>query len=510
MKDKGGNIEQELPSPSFVLPRRSLANLDPVPTLLSRVRSELSADFGGRPLWVSRAPGRLDVMGGIADYTGSLVCEMPLDRAAAVAVTGRDDPVVQVFSFNLLDEHKPFTLRIPAAALATHSAEALRREFAEPGRRWAAYLVGCLFVLQEQGVLNFRKAAAGLSIAAYSTVPMGAGVSSSAAVEVAAMMAVVAYFGMSSISAHPPFGNDDPVRFAALCQQVENRIVGAPCGIMDQVTSCYGKPGELLRMVCQPHELQRSLAVPAGVRFLGINSNVKHSVAGGQYGLTRCAAFMAHRVILEEMRRMGEAAGRGLVADPMGGYLANLDPEDYKQFFRPRLPETIRGARFLDAYRGTIDTATTVQPDVDYHVQRAADHHVLEARRVRQFAEALEQANAAPPGTRDQGKWLDRAGHLMYASHLSYTNDAMLGAPECDLLVQLVREREKLGLYGAKITGGGSGGTVAVLADVGARADGALADVMAEYAKQTGLKPEAFTGTSPGAWHVGTQMVSAG
>src|SRR5215212_1565448 len=123
----------------------TLLDLDPVPTLLKRVRGELAADFGGgRPVRVSRAPGRLDVMGGIADYTGSLVCEMPLDRAAAVALQERQDREVQVFSFNLLDEHKPFTLRIPLDAIATAKLEDLRREFAEPGRGWAGYLVGCL------------------------------------------------------------------------------------------------------------------------------------------------------------------------------------------------------------------------------------------------------------------------------------------------------------------------------------------------------------------------------
>src|SRR5688572_16476561 len=159
MKDKDGKTEQHAPS--------SLAALDPVPTLLSRARSELFADFGGGPpVCVSRAPGRLDVMGGIADYTGSLVCEMPLDRAAAVALTPRDDGNVQVFSFNLYDEHKPFTFRMPVRALAEHPAEVLRREFAEPGRRWAAYMVGCLAVLQGRGLVDVRKdpAAAALNI----------------------------------------------------------------------------------------------------------------------------------------------------------------------------------------------------------------------------------------------------------------------------------------------------------------------------------------------------------
>src|SRR5205823_3424477 len=101
---------------------------------------------------------------------------------------------------------------------------------------------------------------------------------------------------------------------------------------------------------------------------------------------------------------------------------------------------------------------------------------------------------------------LDRAAHLMYASHQSYTMDAMLGAPECDLLVQLVRQRERSGLYGARITAGGSGGTVAVLAETSQSADAAIADVMQEYDKQTGRTPELFEGSSQGAWHLGTAL----
>ena len=477
-----------------------LLRLEPVPTLLARLRAELSADFGaGRPVRVSRAPGRLDVMGGIADYTGSMVCEYPLDRAAAVAVTPRDDRDLQVFSFNLLDEHKPFTLRIPFDALANQPPDVLRREFDQPGRKWAAYVAGCLVALQ----IHHRALAGaprGMNVAVYSTIPFGAGVSSSAAVEVAATINFRDHFQIDALS--------EGTALAAQCQWAENHVVGAPCGIMDQVASCLGEPGKLLRMVCQPHGLLPPLALPAGVRVVGINSNVRHDVGGPAYARTRCAAFMGHRIILETMREMGAATGRPLVGDPMTGYLANLNPDDYKQLFRPHVPEAIRGRTFLDRYGPTIDPATAVEPDVDYAVQHATDHHVLEARRVRNFADAIERAGAEAPRTREQGKWLDRAGHLMYASHLSYTNDAMLGAPECDLLVRLVRDREPAGLYGAKITGGGSGGTVAILADAGDRAGAALTEIMNEYRRETGREPELFDGTSPGAWHVGTALTT--
>ena len=476
-----------------------LRDLEPVPELLRRVRAELSVDFPhGRSLRVSRAPGRLDVMGGIADYTGSLVCEMPLDRAAAIALSERDDRQVQVFSFNLLDEHKPFTLRMPIDAIATSTLDSLRRELAEPGRGWAGYLIGCLFILHEQKLIDLRDPRhGGLNLALLSTVPMGAGVSSSASVEVATMLNLLDHLGVRD--------RVDPMRLASMCQQVENRVVGAPCGIMDQVTSCAAEAGTLLRLVCQPHQLQPSLKLPDGIHVVGIDSNVKHSVGGPAYGRTRCAAFMAHAMILESMRRGGATVGHQLVGDPMNGYLANLDPDDYKLHFRPRLPEFMKGSDFRRDYGGTIDSATTVQPDETYPVQHAADHHVLEARRVRNFVAYLEEASAATDRAK-RAAALNRAGHLMYASHLSYTNDAMLGADECDMLVQLVRDRESHGLYGAKITGGGSGGTVAILADISSRSDEAVAQIMADYQQQTGNRPELFDGTSAGAWLVGTAV----
>jgi galactokinase len=439
-------------------------------------------------------------MGGIADYTGSLVCEGTLDRAAAVAIAPRGDRDVQVFSFNLLDEHRPFTLRMSLDALANASVEQLRAGFDEPGRKWAGYLVGCLFVLHEARLVDLRDPKhAGLDLALYSTVPLGAGVSSSAAIEVATMMNLRDHFGLGVAI--------DPMRLAALCQRVENHVVGAPCGIMDQVASCAGRAGALIKLLCQPHELQGAIELPAGVRVLGINTNVGHTVGGGQYGRTRCAAFMGHRMILAKMQEMGRRAGMRMVGDPTRGYLANLALDDYKKFFRQFLPENVRGREFLAKYGRTLDTATAVDPDAEYAVQRATDHHVHEAQRVRNFVAFLEQAAQLPPHSAERGLALDKAGHLMYASHVSYTRDAMLGADEADVLVDLVRRHEREGLYGAKITGGGSGGTVAVLANAGERVDAAVAEITAEYGRRTGRTAEVFGASSPGAWEVGTAVV---
>ncbi len=477
-----------------------LLRMEPVRTLLRRVGEELGDAFDpSKPIRVSRAPGRLDVMGGIADYTGSLVAEATLDRAAAVALQARPDRQVQIFSFNLFDDGLPFTFGIPLDALATVPLDTLRLEFAESGRRWAAYMTGCLFLLHEKKLLNLLDPAhRGMNLSLYSTIPLGAGVSSSAAVEVATMINLMDHFGIRD--------RIDPMELSSMCQEVENRIVGAPCGIMDQVSACYGEAGSLMRLLCQPHQIQPALSLPPGTRMIGINSNVRHSVGGGGYGRTRCAAFMGHKIILHRMRVMGTSAGRDLVADPMNGYLANLDPDQYKSLFREHLPVEISGEAFLNRYGPTVDTATTIVPMNVYRVQQATDHHVLEARRVLRFVEFLGKASTAT-GLQRKG-FLDKAGHLMYASHLSYTNDALLGAAECDRLVKLVRERESAGLYGAKITGGGSGGTVGILAEQTAGVDAAIGEIMAIYERETGKTPEAFVGTSPGAWHVGTAVVN--
>lgn len=425
-------------------------------------------------------------MGGVADYTGSLVCEMPVDRETAVASQERDDRQIQVFSFNLLDEHKPFTLRVPLDALREHSVEKLRQDLAEPGRHWASYAVGCLVALHQREAVIDRMSR-GLNIAIYSTVPPGAGVSSSAALEVATMVNLIEHFKLTIA----------PIDIAKSCQWAENHIAGAPCGLMDQMTSCLGRRGMLLRMLCQPSELQPMLKLPDGIRVLGISSGQSHSVAGDRYARTRVAAFMGHRIILESMRTLTAKSGHELIADPTGGYLANVDPDDYKRFFRPMVPAEMSGQVFLDTYGPIADSVTRVDPAWNYSVQHATDHHVLEARRVRRFAEFLEAA--AGKSVKERKLDLDRAGHLMYASHQSYEMDAFLGDPNCDLLMTMVRRREVLGFYGARISGGGCGGTVAVLANAGSKVDDAVLQIIAEYGQKTGLVAEAFLESSDGA-----------
>ncbi|MEM7808124.1 MAG: galactokinase family protein [Planctomycetota bacterium] len=472
-----------------------LARLEPVPELLRRVRSELAASFAtDKPLRVARAPGRLDVMGGIADYMGSLVLEMPLQVAAAVALQERDDRQVQVFSFNLLDDHRPFQFQVPLDALAKPLDE-LRRDLDAPGRQWAGYAVGPLAVLHDEGLIDVATLDRGFNLAILSTVPEGGGVSSSAALEVAAMNAFVGHLDVQQLV-------DDPVGLAALCQKAENQVVGAPCGVMDQIASHMGQAGTLLKILCQPHDVQGTLPLPDGVVAVGLNTAVKHAVGGGAYGKTRTAAFMGHRLILDEMRKLGEAGGKTMTGDPTNGYLANLDPDDYKQLFRPRLPETLVGAAFLDQSDSHNDPATTIDPAETYHVQSAVDHHVLDAQRVRRFADFFERLDH-----HGRDKALRSAGHLMYASHKSYTDNADLGATEADFVIDQVKQHEPAGLFGARITGGGSGGTVAVLLEDAPSAWSSIEAIQQAYEARHDQPLTLLRDSSPGAAATGSQVV---
>ncbi len=441
---------------------------------LVAVGSAFTADFN-QPIILARAPGRMDIMGGIADYTGSLVCEMPLGTDAAVAVQKRADRRLRITTFNALPDNAPQTVELSlddlygsGALISPAAAQAL---FAN--NRWAAYLAGAYWVLAKQRKLNRR--ASGANIACYSEVPLGAGVSSSAALEVAALCALTRAYHLIL----------DPMETALLAQRIENQIVGAPCGVMDQVASMMGRAEQLLLLKCQPHTVQGYLDIPPGVTFIGINSNVKHSVGGGAYGRTRVAAFMARAIIARLAMRLGARA------DLTGGYLANVDGELYRNQLRLVLPRALSGRDFTRRYGSTGDAATTVQDDVLYHVRAAADHHVLENHRVETFVKVLGQ-----PGAGDAE--FARAGRLMLASHASYGQRAKLGSAETDLLVSaLMRAGPGKGIYGAKITGGGSGGTVVALCRPDARP--AVDEACRHYQEKTHLAPQIITGSGPGA-----------
>jgi galactokinase len=488
-----------------------------------------------RELVVGRAPGRLDLMGGIADYSGSLVLELPLASAAYVAVQEVDEAFVTVRSPAARELGQSAELRLPLAALLPAEplsyAAAHTLLTADGGASWAAYVLGALVALaREHGVRPVR----GLRMLVASEVPAGKGVSSSAAIEVAAMTALCALYGVAL----------DGRALAILCQRVENLVVGAPCGVMDQMTAALGEQGRLLALLCQPAEPQGSVPLPPDLEVWGIDSGIRHAVSGADYGSVRVGAFMGYRIIAEnvgltihegheghEARQRGETGSADLHAlgalrgalriddRRWGGYLANIPPSLWESALRGRVPETIRGAEFLAHYGGTTDSVTQVDPARTYAVRQPTAHPIYEHHRVRLFRALLEATRRGEEEKRGRGEdsvvssspllpfsssGMERfllLGELMFQSHASYSACG-LGSDGTDRLVELVREAgPATGLFGAKITGGGSGGTVAVLARRGA--EEAVRALAERYKRESGRSAAILGGSSPGAVQLG-------
>ena len=446
-----------------------------------RLRSLFERDV---PIFVARSPGRLDVMGGIADYSGSLVLELPIREAAFAAVQNVREPGTIVVTLgNRSDDARRVALsgRQWAELLASDHDTIRRRLGEDTDAAWAAYVLGPILVIMREASTPIS---GGLRILIRSYVPEGKGVSSSAALEVATMRAVAELAGKEL------HGRE----IARLCQLAENRIVGAPCGIMDQMTAALGRESELLALRCQPDVVEGFVTIPKEVAFWGIDSGIRHAVSGSDYTSVRVGAFIGYRMIAE-MAGLNSTQARGDcgtvdVDDPKWrGYLCNLTPAEFQDQFAEKLPVEVSGLEFLDRFGGTTDRVTRVNPAQTYAVRQSTRHPIEENARVGLFRELLRGKLTE--------KSLGKMGELMFASHASYSACG-LGSEGTELLVQLVREAgPAAGLYGAKITGGGSGGTVAVLGQ--ADAEKSVYEISQRYSERTGRASYVFRGSSPGA-----------
>ena len=423
-----------------------------------------------RELLVTRAPGRLDLMGGIADYSGSLVLQWPIQSAVHVAIQRQSSKTLRIASLPNVSEKAPRLFEITLDELLDSNYSTLCARFNDqPENRWAAYVAGAFPVLMRETNASFHE---GAHILIQSEVPEGKGVSSSAALEVASMQAITAAYELKVPAKE----------LALLCQKVENLVVGAPCGVMDQMTASCGEANRLLELLCQPAKLKGTIRLPEELEIWGVDSGIRHSVGGADYRTVRTAAFMGYRIIDRRWK----------------GYLANLVPEEFEHDYAAGIPERMWGKDFLDRYDGITDAVTSVDPAVEYPVLAATRHPIYEHALVSNFAQILKN------WTGDEHA--RKLGELMYESHESYSACG-LGSEGTDALIAIVRETAGDDLYGAKITGGGgSGGTVAILGRRGAGE--AVYKVAARYHEQTGYEPAIISGSSPGAGAFGFPWLS--
>lgn len=466
--------------------------------LLQEDSPELFFSFGlkkGGEIIVTHAPARLDIMGGVADYCGANVFEMTLDRTAIAACQAREDQNLCAITLRAGSQFKPnfhFSLDSFYADGSLKTYPQVQGYFnQEPSTAWASYILGGFYVLLKEGKID--QFPHGATIVIKSDIPIGGGVASSAAVEVATLMALNQLYNLEL----------GAMEIARLAQIVENRVAGAPCGIMDQVTAVAGISTKILSILCQPDKILEFVSSPLNVSFVGIYTKVRRSTASTAYIDTRIGAFMGLTILkaaFTSEAASGEANYAQRISDALAdNYLCNVSVQEFHEQCEPLLPEQMHGDEFLERYGEIVDTATQVEPEKIYPVKSRVEHMIYENARTQQFITAIKNAGENPERTQD---YLSEAGHLMYESNASYRDLAGLGSAEVDGLVNIARKiGEQGGIYGAKITGGGGGGTVALLCH--GSVENSLTQILAAYKLAWGIDGELIRGNAVGAYEFG-------
>jgi len=363
----------------------------------ARLRT-FEAVFGRSPEIRSHAPGRVNLIGEHTDYTGGLVLPTAIPRQTEVTLARRDDKTVRAVSANAgTGEPETFTLGSET-----------------PTRTWIDYLQGLTSELAKDGhVLS------GFDIRLESDVPIGAGLSSSASLEVAVLRALRETFSLPI----------DDVQIALLGQRCENHFVGAPCGIMDQMAASLADVAVALMLDTRSMQFQR-VPLPDSIDVVIVNSGVTHSIAGGEYAVRR-----------KECERATEMLGVKSLRDVDLSRLSEVE----------KLPDPER---------------------------KRARHVVTENARVVRFFDALGRGDT------------DTLGKLLYEGHASLRDDFEVSVPEINCIVEIARNTP--GVIGARLTGGGFGGSVVVLATA-EHARNVGPAIASQYQIQTGKQPTILT-----------------
>jgi galactokinase len=329
------------------------------------------------------APGRANLMGEHTDYNEGLVLPFALTRGVTAVVTRRDDGLLVMRSKQMPDD----VVTVPVDGLCPAGV-----------RGWAAYPAGVAWALGSADV-----PIPGASIEIDSDLPVGAGVSSSAALECAVALGLCEISGVAMSRR----------ALAAIARQAENEFVGAPTGIIDQHASLLCEAGHAMLLDCATRSVTQVPFRPsaAGVASLVIDTRVAHSLADGAYARRRAQC---------------EEAARQL------------------------------GTQFLGQVTSVAETGRLEDPKL----RRRARHVISDSARVRAIAAALAEGGDSSAETSGANDVYRRIGELLTEGHASLRDDFEVSWPEADVTVETAIGA---GAYGAKMIGGGFGGSVLVL-----------------------------------------------
>ena len=380
------------------------------------VQTLFKKHFSYTPPHVVKAPGRLEVLGNHTDYNDGLVMSVAVDKYIYIASGPRTDGKIELVS-SAFPEPEIFWMSDIKS---------------NPAARWADYVKGVLAQLRKRGVPF-----SGFNAAIHGTIPLGAGMSSSAALEVATALTVrrLHPFSLTETGATlPPKRNEkgelpplpliERMHYARLCRAAENEFVGVPCGILDQVSSLFGKAWNVMNIDCRFLTVETAPII--GEAMIVCDSGVKHALVGGEYA---------------ELRQNCESAAQKLHAKSLRTVeMKHL--QTGKSFLTPREYE-------------------------------CAHHVVSEIARVVAAERALRDDDHR------------QFGQFMLQSHESSRDSLKNSTAELDTLVELARKHP--GCLGARLTGGGFGGATINLVAYH-QAEDFMEHMAREYEARTGHK----------------------
>lgn len=417
------------------------------------VREAFAQAYGTRPWAVFSAPGRVNLIGEHVDYNGGTVVPLALPHRTYVAVSPREDRVIRAVS-----------------AEEPGDPEAVDLDEVAPGRlkNWLAYVAGVPWAMVQEAIAagSTGRDITGADIAICSSVPMGAGLSSSAALECSVALAFDALATEADASRALLADSDQGrARLAAACIRAENEIAGASTGGMDQSISLRAREGSVLTIDCRDFS-SRPMQVDvarAGLSLLVIDTRAPHRLVDGQYA---------------KRRRGCEEAARALsvptLRDALGEHPADTDVEQLMQRWDAVVAEG----------------ALTVPDGHDASSMRGLVQHVwTEVLRVNRCVGLfMESAPAA-----DDPAWA-HLGEILNGSHDSLRDDFRVSSAELDVAVEAARTA---GALGARMTGGGFGGSAIALV----RRDDveSIATSVAEAFDREGFDSPAFLEAVPSA-----------
>ncbi len=378
---------------------------------LAKIRQIFEREFGAAPDVIARAPGRVNLIGEHTDYNDGFVFPVAIDRDVYVAARATGDERARLYAANFRRRTE-----FPLADVRHH-----------PSERWSHYERGVVLMLQREGF-----AVGGFQAAIEGDVPSGAGLSSSAAVEVATATALKALFGLDL----------DPVKLAVLCQRAENQFVGVNSGIMDQFISALGRRDSALLVDCRSLD-HRHVPLRGDVQIVVADTAVKRGLVDSEYNQRRAECETAVSLLAPQI------AGAAISGEAPVRALRDVTSEQLVRF-GDSLPPT---------------------------VLRRAQHVISENERVLRGVAALEANDLA------------EFGRLMYESHASLRDDYEVTIPQLDVMVAAARDIS--GVMGSRMTGAGFGGCTVSLVETAA-VDRFLADVPPRYRRETGLDPRVY------------------